>query len=93
MSRAQFLTLNLVGGICALLILFQVFLAYSNGVLAGAVGAIQSQYNQAQQVQSTAQNLVVRVAQAGARESALRELLVRHDFKVTLSPESQAKAP
>ena len=93
MSRAQFLTLNAVGGICALLILAQVFLAYSNGALSRDVAIAQNQFNQAQQIQNTTQNLATRVAQAGQREPVLRDLLARYDFKVNFNPESQAKAP
>jgi hypothetical protein len=93
MSKAQFWILNVVGGICALLILGDVLLGYFNGLLNRSVSNVQSQFNQAQQMQNTAQNLVVRIAQAGQRDTILRDLLVRHDFKVSLPAEPQAKTP
>ena len=92
MSKAQFWTLNVVGGICALLIVGDVLLGYSNGLLNRSVSSVQSQFNQAQQMQTTAQNLVVRIAQAGQRDNSLRDLLARHDFKVTLATDGQPKA-
>ena len=86
MSRSQFWTLNLVGSICALLIVGDVVLGYLNGVLNRSVVSVQNQFSQAQQLQNTAQNLAVRIAQAGERDAALRDLLARHEFKVTLRP-------
>jgi len=91
MSRAQFWTLNLAGGVCTLLIISVAALGYFNGLLAGSVSAVQGQFNQAQQLQNTAQNLAVRVAQAGQREVVLRDLLARHDFKVNLNQDSQIR--
>ena len=91
MSRVQFWTLNVVGGVCALLILCNLVLGPLNSRLNKSVVATQRQFNQAQQLQNTAQNLVVRIAQEGQDEPALRELLVRHDFKVNLRTGNQAK--
>ncbi len=42
-------------------------------------------------MQNTAQNLVLRVAQAGQTERALRELLAKHDFQVNLNTNGQTK--
>jgi hypothetical protein len=82
MSKAQFLALNVVGGVCGLLIACDLVLGMLNGRLNAEVGQTQGQFNQAQQIQGTAQNLIMRIAQAGQVEPALRELLVRHDFKI-----------
>jgi hypothetical protein len=91
MSKAQFSALNLVGGVCALLILCNVVLGQLNGRLNRSVAEMQNQFNQAQQVQNTAQNLVVRVGQAGQTDPALRNLLAKHDFKVNLNTNSQSQ--
>jgi hypothetical protein len=88
-NRTQFVTLNVVGVVCALLILCDIGLGLLNGRLNESVMATQQQFNQAQQLQNTAQNLVVRVAQAGRKEAALRALLEKHDFKVNLSTNTQ----
>ena len=85
------MTLNVVGGVCGLLIVCDLVLGALNGRLNQSVMATQNQLGQAQQVHNTAQNLVVRVAQAGQTEPALRDLLVRHDFKVNLNTNAQAK--
>ena len=93
MSRAQFWTLNFAGMVCALLMVTVVLLGMLNSTLNHSVSVMQSQFNQAQQIQNTAQTLAVRIAQAGQREAVLRDLLVRHDFKVTLNPEPQKPIP
>ena len=93
MSRAQFWTLNFAGIVCALLIIGVISLGMLNSSLNQSVSAMQSQFNQAQQIQNTAQTLAVRIAQAGQREVVLRDLLIRHDFKVTLNPEPPKPSP
>lgn len=90
MNKAQFLALNVVGGICALLIASSLVLGMVNGRLSAEVGQTQGQFNQAQQIHSTAQNLVVRIDQASQSDAALRSLLERHDFKI--SPGTNASA-
>ena len=85
------MALNVVGGACGLLILCDIGLGLLNNRLNQSVLATQNQLSQAQQVQNTAQNLVLRVAQAGQTEPALRELLVKHDFKVNLNTNAPAK--
>jgi hypothetical protein len=90
-SRIQFRALNLVGGACGLLILCDLGLALFIGRLNQSVATTRDQFNQAQQVQNTAQNLVVRVAKAGQTDPALRDLLAKHDFKVNLDTNTQAK--
>ena len=91
MSRVQFIILNLVGGACGLLIVCDLVLGHFNGRLNKTVAATRDQFGQAQQMQNTAQNLVMRVAQAGQTEPALRELLAKHDFKVNLNTNNQTR--
>ena len=81
----------MVGGACGLIILCDLGLALLNGRLNQAVATTRDQFNQAQQLQNTAQNLVVRIARVGQTESALRDLLAKHDFKVNLDTNSPAK--
>ena len=91
MNKAQFSALNIVGGICGLLIICDLVLGVLNGRLNARVAQTQAQFNQAQQIHNTAQNLVVRIAQASQTDPVLRDLLVRHDFKV--SPNTNNPAP
>jgi hypothetical protein len=87
MSKAKLSALNVVGGVCALLILGDLVLAYFNSRLNGQVAEMQAQFNQAQQVRNTAQNLGVRINQAAQTDAALRELLAKHDyFKIAQAP-------
>ena len=90
MNKTQFLALNVVGGICGLLIACDLVLGMLNGGLNAEVGQMQAQFNQAQQIHNTAQNLVVRLAQAGRTDPALRSLLERHDFKINLGTNAPA---
>jgi hypothetical protein len=89
-SRTQFILLNLVGGLCALLIVGDLVLGLLNGRLNQSVAANQSQFGQAQQVQNTAKNLVMRIAQSASGEPALRELLARHDFPLLTNTPAKA---
>jgi hypothetical protein len=90
-SRKQFIALNAAGAICGLLIVCDLVLALLNGRLNQSVAVTRNQFGQAQQIQETAQNLVVRIAQAGQSDPALRELLAKHDFKVNLNTNSPAR--
>jgi hypothetical protein len=89
MSKRQFWILNLVGGLCALVLLGNLVLALLNKRLNQSVLATQARFNQAQQLQTTAENLLVRIAQSGQNEPSLKALLVRHDFQVNLSEARQ----
>ena len=85
MSKTLFWTLNLGGGICVLLIVINLVLAQMDVRLNKTVAFTQNQFNQAQRLQNTAQNLVGRLAQAAQTDAALNHLLARHNFKVNLN--------
>jgi hypothetical protein len=91
MNKAQFSALNVVGAVCGLLILCDVGLGMLNGRLNAQVAQTQAQFNQAQQIQTTAQNLVLRIAQAGQTDPALRALLAKADFNVNLGTNNPAQ--
>jgi hypothetical protein len=93
MSKAQYWILNVVGGICAVLLVGNVVLARMNEQTGRTLDENQAQVNRTQQVQTTAQNLIVRIAQAAQTEPALKELLVRHDLKVNLSENKPKASP
>ncbi len=86
------MALNVVGGVCGLLILGDVGLGLLNSRLNQRVASTQNQFGQAQQLQNTAQNLVARLAQAAQADAAVRELLARHDIKMNPNTNSPAKA-
>ena len=91
-NRTQFIALNLIGGACALLILCDLGLGILNSRANQSVGATQAQFNQAQQLQNTAQNLIMRVARAAQSESALHALMEKHDFKVNVNTNAPTNA-
>ena len=95
MSNTQYWTLNVAGGVCALLILVCVVLGGRNErsgrELAAAQSQLQPQISRAQQTQTTMQNLAVRVAQAAQSDPALIELLNRQKLKVNLNVDGQVK--
>jgi hypothetical protein len=91
MNRVQFIVLNLVGGVLGLLIVCGLVLGTLNNRLTQSVAATRNQFGQAQQIQTTAQNLVLRVAQAAQTDPALRELLDKHDFKINVNTNSQPR--
>ena len=85
--------MNLVGGACALLIACDVVLAQANSYFNDTVVARQRQFNQAQQMQTTTRNLVMRLSQAAQSDAALRELLDKHGVPVNPAPSAAATAP
>lgn len=91
MSKTEFWILNIVGGTCALLIGCDLVLAGLNQRLNQSVTAMGSQFNQAQQMQQTARSLVLRIAQDGQKEAALRQLLAKHQINVNLNAEPSNK--
>jgi hypothetical protein len=92
MSKEQFWTLNVVGGVCALLLLINLVLGRLNDQSNRELVDNQNQLNRAQQMQTTIQNLAVRVAQAGQTNAALAAVLKRQDLKVTLNnPDEQTQ--
>ncbi len=94
MSKAQFWTLNIVGGACGLLLLLNLILTQLNEESNRTLVNTQNQLARAQQLKQTMQNLAVRIAQAGQTEPALQALLTRQDLKVTLNePKESNKKP
>ena len=91
MSKTQFGIMNVVGGLCAVLILSNVVLSRLNSRLNQVLVQTQSQLNSAQQLQTTLQSLVMRIAQAAQTEPVLRDLLKRHDLQVNLNVDGQSK--
>ena len=90
MTKSQFWTLNLVGGACALLILWNLVLGQMDLRLNKSVMATQNRFNQAQRLQTTAQNLLNRIAQAGQSDPTLRQLLINQGFRLNQNTNAPA---
>jgi len=90
MTKEQFWTLNVVGGICALLRLINLVLGRLIDQSNQTLMLTQQQLERAAQMQKTIQNLAVRIAQGGRTGPAMRAVLTRQDLKVTLTDEDAA---
>ena len=82
-----------VGVVCAVLIAGTIILGQMNNELNRKAMDLQGQFNQAQQMRGTGQNLVNRIAQAAAKDTALQELLARHHIKVNSEPPAKPAEP
>ena len=89
MSNTKFWLLNIVGGGCALLIVGNLVLTRQNETASRALAEKQAVINRAQPIQTTAQNLIVRIAQMAQSDAALRELMTRQDLKVNFTGDKQ----
>lgn len=91
MSTTKYWLLNISGGVCALLIVGNLLLMRQNEKASRALADRQTVINRAQQIQTTAQNLIVRIAQAAQSDAALHEMMIRQDLKVNFTGENQPK--
>lgn len=78
MSKWQFWALNVIGGLTALLIVTNLFLAIGNNRLNREILEGQNQANRAQMVRNTFENLAQRINQFSDKEPALKALLQKH---------------
>jgi len=90
MSKEQFWTLNVVGGVCALLLLINLILGRLNAQSNQTLLLTQQQLNHAQQLQTTIQNLAGRIAEVGQTDRALNAVLVRQGITFN-KPAGQTK--
>jgi hypothetical protein len=95
MSKAQFLTLNALGGLCAVLILGTVIFTQINARLNESLARNQAIYQprfaEAQQRLATFENLAVRIAQGAQTNAPLLDLMKRHGVSVNLKVNGQDK--
>ncbi len=78
MTRAEHWTLNVVGGLCATIILLNFVLAQWNAKLARELQGVQNEANRVQNMKETLNNLVD--AASKSPDPAIRKLLVQHKF-------------
>ena len=86
MTRLQYWILNLVGGLCAGVILLNFIVAQANARLNRDLQMAQNQVNRVQSMKETLNNLVD--ASSKSNDPAVRKLLVQHKF---FMPEPAAK--
>lgn len=88
MNKAQFWILNIVGGVCAVLIVANLILVHKNEASGQTLMGRQGELNQAQQIETTMINLAKRIDAAGKAEPALSNLLVRHELRLDNPPKT-----
>ena len=91
MNRTQFGILNVSGGLCVLLIFISLVVARMNASLNQTLMQTQNQFNAAQQVQATLQDLAVRIAQGAQTDPALIDVLKRQQMQVSLNVDGKPK--
>jgi hypothetical protein len=91
MNKTQFGILNASGGLCVVLIFINLVVARLNARLNESLLQTQNQLNTAQQMQSTLQEMAVRVAQGAQTDPALIDLLKRQQLQVTLNVDGKSK--
>ncbi|MDX6765577.1 MAG: hypothetical protein SFU85_02180 [Candidatus Methylacidiphilales bacterium] len=88
MSRTQFLILNVLAGLFALLVAVKIILVIETSSRQGKMLAAQATITQAQRAEPLLRELVLRLAQEAQREPDLNDLLRQHNLKVNLPKKS-----
>ena len=91
MNKTQFGILNVSGGLCVGLIFINLVVARLNARLNESLLQTQNQLNTAQQIQTTLQEVAVRIAQGAQTDPALIDLLKRQQLQVTLNVDGKTK--
>ena len=91
MNKTQFGILNVSGGLCVALIFINLVVARLNARLNESLLQTQNQLNTAQQMQTTLQEMAVRIAQAAQTDPAMIALLQRQQLQVTLNVDGKSK--
>lgn len=91
MKRWQFITLNCVAGVLALLILANVGVSWWNQRIASRVAARQNGVRQALQAENLLRQVTLRMAQLSEQDPSLAKLMARHGLKATLNVDGKRK--
>ena len=89
-SRAQYWILNVASLLLALMIGFEMYSSDKLDEARGLARQAQLPLLEAQQVQPFARGMVERIARGAAVDPALKDLLVKYGFQVTIMPRPQA---
>lgn len=81
MKRWQFITLNAVAGVLAVLVLANVGMSWWNQNLGQQVAARQNTLRQAGQAEVLLRRITLRMAQLSEQDPGLLKLMVRHELK------------
>ena len=81
-----------LSGLVSVLLLVNLFLGLSTRGAISKIQAVQSQVANGPQMETVLRNLSIRIAVAGEKEPAFREILKRHELNVKLDDKAEAKA-
>ena len=88
----QRLVLWSLSGLVSVLLLVNFFLGLSTRGAISQIQAVQSQVANGPQMETVLRNLSIRIAMAGEKEPAFREILKKHELNVKLDDKAEAKA-
>ena len=80
-----------LSGLVSVLLLVNLFLGLSTRGAISQVQAVQSQVANGPQMETVLRNLSIRIAMAGEKEPAFREILKKHELNVKLDDKAEAK--
>ena len=81
-----------LSGLVSVLLLVNLFLGLSTRGAISQIQAVQSQVANGPQMETVLRNLSIRIAMAGEKEPAFREILKKHELNVKLDDKVDAKA-
>ncbi len=81
-----------LSGLVSALLLVNLFLGLSTRGAISPIQAVHSQVANGPQMETVLRNLSIRIAMAGEKEPAFREILKKHELNVKLDDKAEAKA-
>jgi hypothetical protein len=91
MTKNQYWVLNVVSFVLVTLMTVQFFVNRSNAQLNDSINQQQAVINHGRQLEPILDQLAKRIARDSETNAALRELLVKHDLRVTLEVDGKPK--
>ena len=80
-----------LSGLVSVLLLVNLFLGLSTRGAISQIQAVQSQVANGPQMETVLRNLSIRIAMAGEKEPAFRDILKKHELNVKLDDKAEAK--
>ncbi len=81
-----------LSSLVSVLLLVNLFLGLSTRGAISQIQAVQSQVANGPQMETVLRNLSIRIAMAGEKEPAFREILKKHELNVKLDEKAEAKS-
>ena len=81
-----------LSALVSVLLLINLFLGLSTRGAISQIQAVQSQVANGPQMETVLRNLSIRIAMAGEKEPAFREILKKHELNVKLDDKAEAKS-